>query len=111
MFIWSYMLVFFAAFFNSIMDSTENFANFNKSIFKNLDQKFWLKEESWKYAKMIFGWRADIWHISKSAMIFCFAGAIILFRPTHQWWVHFISLGIIWNATFWLFYNKLFRIK
>lgn len=110
-FIFSYLLVFIAAFFNSLMDTFENTPNFNKSIFSNLDKTFWCKDVSWQYVKEIFSYPLDAWHFSKSAMIFCLIGAIILFKPHHTLLVHFVSFGLIWNVSFWLFYIKLFRLK
>ena len=121
-FLWSYGLVFVAAFFKSCADAFENTPNFNESIFKNLDKRFWCKDVSWQYAKKlsfkipfinkrIGAYKIDSWHLSMSAMIFCWIGAIVVFRIHHQWWVHFISMGLIWNATFWLFYHKIFRVK
>ncbi len=110
-FIVSYILIFIAAFFNACMDAFENTPNFNESIFKNLDKRFWCKDVSWQYAKKLFGYKFDSWHLAKSAMIFCLVGAIVIYRPHHQWWVHFISMGIIWNVGFWLFYHKIFQVK
>lgn len=109
-FIWSYVLIFWAAFFNALMDTLENAPAFNASIFKNWKKEFWLKEVSWKYAKKIFSWKFDGWHCAKSLMIFCLIGAMIVFRPHHQLLVHFISAGLIWNGSFNLFY-KLFKNK
>jgi hypothetical protein len=109
-FIYSYILVLIAASFNALMDNLENQVAFNASIFKNWDKKFWCKEISWQYAKKIFGYKIDGWHLAKSMMICCLIGAIIIFKPWHQWWVHFISLGIIWNGSFDLFY-KVFKSK
>lgn len=43
----SLILIAIAAFFNACMDTFENTPNFNESIFKNLDKRFWLKSESW----------------------------------------------------------------
>jgi hypothetical protein len=93
------------------MDTYENEPNFNKSVFKNLNKAFWCKEISWANAKMIFSYRLDAWHLSKSAMILCIVGSILSFEMKHEWWVHLISFGLIWNFTFWLFYIKIFRIK
>lgn len=106
----SLLLIALAAFFNACMDSFEN-ENFFESIFKNLNQKFWYKRESWKYAKKIFGYRFDAWHLSKSAMIFCIVGAIILFNPHFHWWIHFILFGIVWNVIFVITYHGLFKVK
>jgi hypothetical protein len=107
----SYGLVLVAVFFNACMDAFENTPNFNESIFKNLDKRFWCKDVSWHHAKNIFGYKWDAWHLSKSAMVFCVVGAILVFRPHHQCWVHLMSFGIIWNVGFWLFYHKIFGIK
>jgi hypothetical protein len=111
MFLWSYGFVFLAAFFNACMDICEDEPHFNKSIFKNLDKTFFCKSISWQYAKTILGYRLDFWHLCKSVMISCLVGAIVIFRIHHEWWVHFISFGVIWNVTFSLFYHKLLRTK
>lgn len=122
MFIWAYVLVFFASFFKSCADTFENSPNFNESIFKGWNKKFWCKDVSWDYAKVlsikipfikkrIGSYKLDSWHLSMSAMIICWVGAVCVFRTHHQWWVHFISMGLIWNATFWLFYHKIFQVK
>lgn len=106
----TYLLIFLAAFFNAVMDACEN-ENFEESILKKWDRRFWYKRDSWKYTKKIIGYRPDAWHLSKSLMIICFVLAVIFYEPKHEWWVVFISCGIIWNVAFWLFYNKLFGIK
>lgn len=108
-FLLSYLLISIAAFFNALMDTFENTPNFDRSIFKNLDKTFWCKDVSWNHAKRIFNYPVDAWHLSKSAMVFCFCGAVILFRPHHDLLVHLLSLGVIWNISFWIFYIKLFR--
>lgn len=100
-----------AAFFNAVMDATENAPNFDESIFKNLPKQFWLKEQSWKYAMKILGWKADCWHISKSLMIICIAAAATFYQPILRPWVHFIVLGISWNLTFTFFYHVIFKVK
>lgn len=110
-FLWSYGLVFLAAFFNACMDAFENSPNFNESIFGNLDKRFWCKDVSCNHAKKVFSYKLDSWHLAKSAMVFCLVGAIVVFRPQHQWWVHFVGIGLVWNFAFWLFYHKIFRIK
>lgn len=110
-----------AVFFNSIMDATENEPNFNESIFKNLNKKFWLKTVSWQFARKIFGWKFDAWHVAKSGMVLSIAGAIIaaIFvgvylaaNPS----LLFISaslatIGAAWNGSFKLFYHIIFKVK
>lgn len=110
-FIASYILVFLAAILNAVMDTIADEPHFNKSIFKNWDKRFWSKEISWSFSKKIFNWKFDGWHVAKSLMIICLVGAIITFRVYHQWWVHFISFGVIWNVTFEFFYSKIFKAK
>lgn len=110
MFLWSYALVFVAAFFNALMDTLENKVSFEASVFKNWDIKFWRKDISWQYAKKILGFHPDGWHFAKALMISCLIGAIIIFKPHHQLWVHFVSAGIVWNVSFSIFY-KLFKWK
>lgn len=108
------ILIFLAAFFNAVMDAVEN-ENYYESIFKKLPVQFWYKRESWKYVKKIFGYRPDAWHLAKTLMLFCFAGAVIAFDlPVNKWHdvtFYIATLGIIWNVTFWLFYHKIFKVK
>jgi hypothetical protein len=107
----SYVLVFIGAFFNACMDITEEETHFNKSIFKNLDPRFFCKSISWQYAKTILKVHFDFWHLCKFGWIFSMLGAIVIFRIHHQWWVHYISLLAIWWITFELFYGKILKVK
>lgn len=43
----TYILFSISAILNAFMDIIEN-ENFHSSVFKNLNQKFWYKRESWK---------------------------------------------------------------
>jgi hypothetical protein len=110
----SLALVFFAAFFNAVMDACEN-ENYFESIFKKLPQQFWYKRESWKYAAKVFGYKIDAWHVSKSLMIICLICAVIFFDlPVKKWQdvaMYIIVGGLTWNITFWLFYHKIFNVK
>ena len=63
--------VFLAAAFNAVMDATENEPNFNESVFKRLNQRFWLKSVSWQFAYKIGGYKFDAWHLSKTGMVLC----------------------------------------
>lgn len=121
-FLLSYLLVSVAAFFKACADAFENTPNFNESIFKNLNKRFWCKDVSWEYAKKlsvkipftsrrIGSYKVDSWHISISLMVFSIVGAVVVYRPHHEWWVHYVSMGLIWNCTFWLFYHKIFGVK
>jgi hypothetical protein len=121
-FIWSYFFIALAAIFKALADAFENTPNFNESIFKRLDKKFWCKDVSWDYAKKITfklpfinkpidSYKIDSWHISITCMVCAIAGAVVAYRPHHEWWVHYISIGIIWNVVFVLFYHGIFKVK
>jgi hypothetical protein len=113
--------VFLAAFFNAVMDATENEPNFNESILKNLNRKFWLKSVSCDFVKTTLGYRPDAWHLAKTSMVFCFTGALIsavfvgvYLAANPSFWLISASIGVIgvsWNASFNLFYNLIFKIK
>lgn len=109
-----------ASFFNACMDAWEN-ENYFESIFKEWDQKFWYKRESWKYARKIAGYRIDGWHLAKSAMIICFGAAIYTEQFSYQVWhtgsimlnicIDIVAMGAIWNLGFNLFYHYIFKVK
>lgn len=111
----SAIFILLAAFFNAVMDATENAPNFHESIFRKLPIQFWLKEQSWKYAARLFNYKFDAWHLAKSCMVICFAGAVIFFDlPVQKWHdvaFYLIGIGIIWNVAFWLFYHVIFKVK
>lgn len=118
-----YILWVVAAFFNSCMDAFENTPNFNESIFKRWDKRFWCKDVSWEYAKVLSvripftkkrlgSYKLDSWHICKSLMIVSFAvGTVFSFYLKKPWYLDMSVLYVIWNVTFWVFYHKLFGIK
>jgi hypothetical protein len=108
------IFILLAAFFNAVMDAIEN-ENYFESIFKNLPKQFWYKRESWKYVKKILNYRPDAWHLAKTCMVVCFAGAVISFNlPVLKWQdvaAYVLAIGFVWNAAFWLFYHVIFRVK
>lgn len=94
------------------MDSTEEEVHFNKSVFKNLDPRFFCKSIAANHIKPILGIvRLDFWHICKYGWLACAFGAMVVFKLQHQWWVHYISLWAIWFFTFELFYGKILKVK
>jgi hypothetical protein len=105
------IMVAMAAVFNAVMDRTEEPVNFNESVFRGKNQRFWLKSVSWQYARKIFGWKADMWHISKSAMIILLCGAMVFYKPWIPYYLDILPLGFIWNMVFNIFYNHLFVAK
>lgn len=107
----SYALIVLAAFFNACMDCFENSPNFYESIFSHWNRNFWCKDISWQFAKKIGSYKLDSWHISKSLMIICWALAVVTMTIDHWWGIKLLSIGILWNVSFWLFYHKLFKVK
>lgn len=93
------VFILMASVMNAVMDRLEN-ESFFSSVFKDWDQKFWYKRESWKYAKVIFNYRVDGWHLSKSAMIVFIALAIVSYEKLFNPIVDFVLIGIVWNVTF-----------
>lgn len=107
----AYIFLFIAAFFNACMDAFENAPNFNESIFKNLNKKFWLKSVSWEYARKIFSYKLDAWHISKTLMLLCLVLYAYTLNKDVSWWVTLLNFAIVWNGGFILFYHYIFKIK
>lgn len=103
------ILIVIAAALNAVMDLTENIVAFNKSAFRYKDKRFWCKDVSWQYAIKVFGWKADVWHISKSLMIIVISLALIAFKSIGHWSIDILLFGAIWIVSFNLFYNKLLR--
>lgn len=116
----SLLFVLLGAFFNSCMDAWEN-ENYFESIFKDWDQRFWYKRESWKYARKVFGYHIDGWHLAKSSMIVSIAFAIYTEQFSNQIWhtninwlnvfIDVLVASVIWNLGFNLFYHILFKVK
>lgn len=128
-----------APIFNAIMDLVEN-ENFTSSIFFRDPQEYnaypkqvetttkwnnwWYKRESDDHVKLIFGYRPDAWHISKSIMIILIIISAIIgiyiegpffhFFNNNKWFnpiFEVVIRGLWWNAIFSVFYHKLFRSK
>ena len=121
----SMILIFLSAICNSIMDVCS--FHYENSVFSKLNPKFWNPAISWKN-KYIDGdvskgmrklfWKinyptafTDSWHFFKSSMIILIVGAIVLYKPVISPLIDFGIIGVIWNLTFNLFYNKLFVLK
>ena len=105
------MFFLLAAFFNAIMDTLEE-GHFDKSIFKDLNPKFWYKRESGKYVKQIpiLKYPIDAWHISKSLMVTCLAaGTALNMTVFPNFWLNFTALGVLWNLFFNVLYNHLLK--
>jgi hypothetical protein len=118
----SVILICFAAFFNAIMDRVGDEVAFNASIFSKLNPKFWSKDISWKYAKKVFGWKFDAWHVAKSLMVCTVILGYFYHTPIvkFDWasirignlifpWIDYILLGFTWNGVFNIFYKHLLK--
>ena len=103
---------FLAGFLNAFMDTIEE-GHFGNSIFRNWDPRFWYKWQSWKYAKKIFNYPIDAWHIVKSLWWTCFALTPILYvvsGPIFPHWIlDFLVIGLVPMLTFNVFYNHIFK--
>jgi len=103
------VLVFLAAFFNAVMDRVEYGVAFRASVFSRLNPKFWQKDISWQYAKKVFGWKFDAWHVAKSTMVVLLCFSIVLYSPVISPLIDFLIAGATWNLSFNIFYNKILK--
>lgn len=102
-----FIFVILAAICNALMDSVEN-EHFVVTKFRYLNRKFWYKRISWQYAKVVFKYKIDSWHLSKSLMLI-FLGIFCCFPAHINSFINFAIFGICWLATFNLFYNHVFK--
>ena len=89
----------------AIADTTDD--HYNISIFQWMNKKFWEKDTSSLYAKRLFGYKFDAYHISYSILIVCVCAAISLHQNKLAWYYEFAIAGIYWNLCFNIFYNKI----
>ena len=101
------ILLIAAAIFKAVADTVDH--HFDTSIFRRLEPKFWDRDISSNYAKRIFNYKVDAWHLSQSAMIVCMIAAIALHHQKLAWYFEIVIGGIIWNIVFNTFYNKILR--
>lgn len=121
----SLILVMLAAICNAVMDTIS--FHYIKSIFSKLNRQWWDPYVSWKNKyidwdrgkraeKTIWGIKyptalTDAWHFFKSTMIVLMVLAIVLYTPFINPFIDFMIIGLGWNISFNLFYNKIFRLK
>ena len=105
----SFILIFFAAMFNAVMDKTKDTIQFDSSIFHKKNPLFW-NDQAWAGEFVpLTEYKANAWHISKSLMLFCLIG--LIFHKSVFGWFDYIFLGVEWIIIFKLFYNKIFNKK
>jgi hypothetical protein len=85
--------------------------HFDSSVFRRKDKRFWDPSISWSYAKYLplTKYKVDAWHLANSGMIISICFAIALHHSYTYWWAEFVAAGIIFNLSFNMFYNKVFR--
>lgn len=117
----SILLWIIAAICNAVMDKTENEIQFNDSRFYKKDPLFWCKTKSSTKPFIKFTkYRLDAWHLFKSIMIISLVVSDIMLILTNPFlifvnpkWYSYIMVvalyGAIWNTTFNIFYNKIFK--
>lgn len=115
-----------AAALNALMDTLETKISFQASKLRKLDINKWCKAVTANnrgflpYTK----YRVDPWHLAKSGMIVLQAASIVVFSYNsplwffglREWWampldclILMLTLGILWNGTFNLFFNRVFK--
>lgn len=124
----SLLLVALAAICNALMDTIS--FHYKQSIFTKFNPQWWDPLISWKnkyidwdndvrmerqlFIGNLFSIKyptflTDAWHFFKSLMIVLLGFAIVLYVPVVNIYVDIILVGLAWNLTFNVFYNKLFK--
>jgi hypothetical protein len=93
------VLLILAAFFSAVMDKTKDTIQYNSSVFKNWNKRFWNDEEPSSFVPYT-KYKLNAWHLSKSLLVICICAAM-----SRTIW-EFIIYGIIWNLVFNFLYNK-----
>lgn len=103
----------------AILDAIKDtlYSHFSRSIFSQLNPKFWKSLESWKYAKRIpiLDYPIDAWHICKSLMLWLiFIPFTLVLAPMWQivstdwnYVLIWLIIGTTYTLIFNLFYNFL----
>ena len=101
---WTYTLVAIAAIFNLVMDTLTWWKD--RSVFKDLDDKWWNPNVSWMHVPNFLGWmRFDAWHIAKMVVVISLISAAAcaykLGLP-FGWWsipIMYFEWGAVWELT------------
>jgi hypothetical protein len=100
------LLIALAAISKAVADTVAH--HFDTSVFKRYKRAFWDKNYSADFAKRIFNYKVDAWHLANSFMIVCFV-ASAPFTPPVEWYYFIPAAGFLYIVVFNLFYNKIFR--
>lgn len=104
----SLLFFFLVGVLNAFMDTIEE-GHFSNSIFRNWNPKFWYKWQSWKYAKKIFNYPLDAWHIAKSLMWTFVSLGVVMYQEIFNPYLDFATIGLVIMLTFNVFYNHIFK--
>lgn len=120
------LLIALSAAANAVADTLENEVAFNASVFYKKDKTFWLKSVSWYYAKKIFTYKIDAWHLFESFQVLILLLIPFLSLLFGVWWSNrynlasglmptgllvllYLLLGWIYNLVFNFTYKRLKR--
>lgn len=104
----TYILIALASLFNSVMDKTKDTIQYNSSIFRNWNPKFWNDQVSEHIFILGTKYKPNAWHISKSCMLTLLFLAIIYYKPFIPI-LDFSCMGVAWVLPFNLFYNRILK--
>jgi hypothetical protein len=98
-----------AAIFKAIADTLKD--HYDTSVFKWKNRRFWDPSVSWEYVGYVrfTKYHPDAWHLFNSALIISFSLAIVLHKSIVPWYFEVMIAGLVYNAVFNLFYNKILR--
>jgi hypothetical protein len=114
------MYIILSAIANAIADRLENLVAFNDSVFYKRDPKFWCKEISWQYARKIFSYKIDAWHLAESFQVLILLVALLMpllrlklpgIHGLRDLLLLYMALGAIYNIIFLIFYNRILKRK
>jgi len=106
----SFILIFFAAMLNAVMDKTKDTIQYNSSQFRGLNPYFW-DDSMWMGKFVPFTrYKFNAWHISKSLMLLCLLAVPLFYKPILGY-CDYLLFGFEWIVIFNLFYNKILKFK
>lgn len=117
----SAIFIVIAAICNAVMDKVQS--HYSKSIFKDLNSKWWNPKESWKNkwkngdpaqgeaflgSSTVFVLFTDSWHFFQFLFLSFLFLAVVSYVPMVNWVVDFIVYHIVLGMVFELFFAKIF---
>jgi len=117
----SAIFIVIAAICNAVMDKVQS--HYSKSIFKDLNSKWWNPKESWKNkwkngdpaqgeaflgSSTVFILFTDAWHFFQFLFLSFLFLAVVFYAPMVNWVVDFIVYHVVLGMVFELFFAKIF---